>query len=369
MKVIESENAKRIIEILVPRGILELKPVIAGGFIVNLYYSIMRHSNEKFDMDISRKIDTSDDLVSSFNFRKNFNDIDIWFLKDNDIWLDDNEGNKLIMDFKRDVLMDSPSDPLGIDSRTNAQYHHSSKENFKFLDKMGLSVPVTRSSYWANSFRTNKGPNSYRVQCIKKPYESIEDLFSMFDLINCCAAYHDGKFYLHDDFEYCADNYTLEAGPTFFRSTAISRIWGASRAFKYASRYNLEFSEEICDKLTSVFVDAEFIITEIAKGKYDTAKQEIDLATLDEISDAYGRRGIVDVSKVSGMINGLLRNFKELIKMKKFDTSNVFLFVNAKNTAISNAVCEYIENESSKNNLNDGSNKLERIIDDELFEF
>ena len=38
MKIIKNDNAERIIKALIPEKILALKPIIAGGFIVNLYF-------------------------------------------------------------------------------------------------------------------------------------------------------------------------------------------------------------------------------------------------------------------------------------------------------------------------------------------
>jgi hypothetical protein len=357
MKVVENENAKKIIELLLPKAIRDLNPVIAGGFIVSLYYLAMRHSSPKLDEDLSRKIkrSSSNNFLSGYGSRsllkylelhKRFGDIDLWFLKDNDIWNEEHDANFLLDTYAPDGKDDYTHSILGPMRRS---FHSESRKLGNKMTPFSFDSYIKNSSYWANSFSLNlKDGDSNTVQLIKKAYEDVDDLFSKFDIKNCCAAYYDGKFYFHDDFFDIADNYTLEMGSSFKKYTELSKIYSSSRLFKYAKRFDLEFSKDICDYLIGVYLDAEMLLKKINDGEYDKATSSIDLGVIDELEDAYGRNGVVAIDKLRGMIEALIRNFKTLVSMKHFDKVKLLNFVNSKDATVIKIVEKYVEEQSEE---------------------
>jgi hypothetical protein len=377
MRVVENANAKSIVEMLIPKEVLELNPVIAGGFIVSLYQLAIRHSNKKFDDDLLIKLKRvgpqsmwGSVTLENLGLHKRFGDIDLWFTEDSDIW--EGEGKDLLMDFVQDIQKVSSS--ILYADTINRSFYEASKVFNSELIKYRLGSNINNSTYWANSFDTNlKDVASLPIQFIKKKYKDIDELFSKFDLINCCAAYQDGKFYFHDDFEASHDAHTLEAGGAFSRNTEISKIWVSMRAFKYSKRFSWEFSKDICNVVTEVMMDAGNIQRLIDKGQYNLRDKTIDLSSLDALDDPYGRNGVVSIDKLSGMIKGLLGNFGHLIRMNNFDEDKVLLFVNSQHHSVKSEVEAYIKKKTEEYNIARGIitpkkepqvDKLDSLFDD-----
>lgn len=422
MKIIENENARRLIDLIVPENILKLKPVIAGGFVTSLYYLAIRYSSQQYDIDLqinieratNRKIWKSayDRIVPALTeLNTKFGDIDLWFLKDNPIWSPDHVGNFLLKDFIPDqdsytsqtnyvmvsgvsggggagintgtnianqIQVWSPNQGGGVANPSNqltlgfptgifpspkmkqldipSSFKNEVKNYPNCFAAFGLQDSITSSSYWANSFTTNLAGESWtkskdilmdniKLQMVKKQYKDIEELFSKFDLINCCAAYYDGKFYFHDDFENAVKEHRLEMGASFHKPTTLGKIWSATRAFKYAKRFDLEFSKEICDSAVDTFIEAE-ILEE--KTKNLNSDDIIDLGQFDEIDNPYGRNGKVSVHKLQCMIMGLFNSGVALFTMKEFDKERILMFVNVNHHAMKDYILKYLEAESEK---------------------
>ena len=117
LKVLKNRNAEMIIEKIIPREIMDLKPIIAGGFIVALYHKVMRYSSDKYDKDLSRQLDSIFNgfkskeswdyrsrhaLLNFLDAQGSFGDIDLWFHQNNPIWNEDNQNHYLIKDYYPD---------------------------------------------------------------------------------------------------------------------------------------------------------------------------------------------------------------------------------------------------------------------------
>ena len=422
MKVVENENAVKIIKALIPESILKLNPVIAGGFVVSLYHLAMRYSSPIYDADLAVKIErannnqvwitSSNRMLADLNIEKKFGDIDFWFLKDNEIWQENHLARFLIKDFISDVeedyikLIGTPPTYLwgpvvsggvvgggvsvtapvsviglpqggqsqatiiisgggggggGMNMPLKASGRAGRRKTFKnevknypnVFAQFGLAEEIDNSSYWANTFTTDarsswagktaKIVDNLKIQIVKKAYETIDELFTKFDMLNCCAAYYDGKFYFHDDFEHCSNTHILEAGDSFFKPTTLGKIWSANRSFKYAKRFDLEFSQEVTESITETFIESEILLEKI-KGLNDS--DLIDLGSVEEINDPYGKNGTVSVQKLNGMIMNLFNSGPALFSMKQFDKNNLFVFMNSRHQVIKRFIRQYIEKES-----------------------
>lgn len=400
MKIVENENAVKIIKALIPSKILDLNPVIAGGAIVGLYYLAIRHSSPSYDKDLDYKINraisnrvvwknTVDDLMQDLGLGvgKKFDDVDLFFLEDNLIRNPDHVGFNLLKDFEvnqNNVVAKSPAVYMwsttsggggafisgtssggggGLSSssqfptfkQSKNRFSDAEKEHANLFSQFGLAQEIENSSYWANTYVTDLAQNwvdkssnlinRVKIQMIKRKYSSIEELFSKFDLLNCCAAYFDGKFYFDDNFEQYADEHILKMGNSFVKPTVLGKIWSSTRVFKYAQRYSLEVSKEICDSLIETFIDAEILLEKI-KGLDPNA--QINLGEIESLHNPYGKNGIVEVNKLEGMIMGMYTHGPELFSMKHFDKDKLLLFVDSKHPSIKDFVRRYLESQSEE---------------------
>lgn len=352
LKVIKNENAERLIKIMIPEKILNLKPIIAGGFVVALYNYIIRYSSPRFDLDLSRKIkviesEPSHNYIGLKKITKiidKFGDIDLWFHNTNEIWDPNFKEHFLIGNYKTDLelivakrLAEITKELKDIGSSTSNLFAKNSfkSENSKndrtfyqeskdlslrnHIKDYGLAETIKNSTYWANSFIIDGlGTN---IQFVKKSFASTKDLFESFDIINCCAAYYDGTFFFHDDFEKLYDDGILKTSLDFEKMSILKKIWIATRVFKYRDRYNIEPDLNFCDNIFKTYMDAADLKAEIANGKSETAMIEIE---------RYGDNpyGITEVpiDKVNRMVESLLSSFEEFTGFKNYqDTYNVYL--------------------------------------------
>lgn len=375
MKVVESKLAEAVLKLYVPENILNLNPIIAGGFVVSLYQHIIQKSSPQFDLKLEdflvnnsgshlpsarpfldRFRETLGKLKDSNKEPMTFGDIDIWFLKDNEIWNVDHPLNFIVSRLepdepkvKRDVFS-SISNHHSSQSATPTPEYPKTYYNIaqKFSNQMkylGLSTNhgIRSATGWANTFfiLSDNLQIGCPIQMVKKPQESVANLLETFDILNCCAAYHDGKFYFYNGLEEAFALGELAKGLKFSKDSIQDRIWGANRAFKYAKRYGLEFSNEICESIVQTFIDAEDFVNKLSKGQEEDVV--VKTSTI-ELEDAYGQV-MTKISKdtILSMAKTLFSNFDSLILMKNFNKEYIFAFLNSKDPGIMFEVQRYIE--------------------------
>lgn len=356
MKVVENKLAEDILKLYVPKNILTLKPIIAGGFIASLYRNIIKRSEPSFDYELSKILEEKSQsskfsmqlkkLIGSKNLDDkalNFGDIDLWFYKNNEIWNESHPAHFFISYLEPDPPKATFNGRLPVNELK--LYYEVAKKLKPSLEAFDLSYNhgIRTSSGWANTFyiRNNDFDLSCPIQMIKKPQENVDQLLSSFDIINCCAAYHDGKFYFADGFEEAFSRGYLEKGNSYNKKHVQDKIWGANRAFKYAKRYDLEFSKEICEEMVRLFIDAEEFINNLNKG---IEEDQVVKTTEVDFEDPYGRI-MTKISKetILSIANTMLSKFPELILMKHFDKDYIFLFLSSKDPGIMYEVQKYIE--------------------------
>lgn len=350
MKIVENNLAKEFIELVISKKILELNPVIAGGFVVAIYHAFMAYEDKRFKRIMERKLESlkngyefSDKEIDIyFNMHKMYKDVDFWFLEENPIW--QSKDNILIRDFqpdKPDKLISPLHNP---NFHVNNTFYTSSAAYQNDFRSLELNSPVVNSTYWANSFNPhNHNMGIYPYQFIKKSFKSIEFLFSNFDILNCCAAYYNGKFYFHDDFENSFDEGILNVKKDFHKKTLPHKIFTAQRYFKYAKRYHLQMSEYAIDSIMGTMLDSQIVLENIKNNNFDTVNKIIDLKNLSDISDPYGRNGPVDIGKIQLMISLLFNYFPTFAKMKQVKKEQILVFVNSDDSNIKKAIVEILK--------------------------
>ena len=87
MNIVENKDAEAILKLFVHKNILELKPVIAGGFVVMLYNHVIKNQDDNTQRILSQISNGNlnypkllQDFFGPMITKDIFGDIDFWFL-------------------------------------------------------------------------------------------------------------------------------------------------------------------------------------------------------------------------------------------------------------------------------------------------
>lgn len=371
MKIIENELVHDIITDLIPKEILDKKPVIAGGFMVMLYEYIVRNKNDltnkiTFSKSIASRSVASDTswgytLLSKVapDIKSKYDDIDFWFLSNNEIWNSEDPCSYLVSNV-------SPKD--GEKGRANGMFrsiYTSVQQIFaKNINQTTLksTLSYTNSSVWANSFNYCTPSANFKYQFIKKKYENIESLFANFDIYNCCIAYHDGKVYIHDNAEKGFNESLLLPNLSIHNESYVKRLFLSSRAFKYSDRYAWELSEDMMSIIFDIYQDT---ITVSQSLKNNSNSVSFDVGELDAIKDPYGRNGSIPLNKLHFMMAQLYEKFGYFSKLRHYKEVWTMYMINCEDHNVKSEVASIIEKSSAeyrnKNMLLNNSLKITEI--------
>jgi hypothetical protein len=242
-----SDDINEIVKLLTSAEFLELDPVFAGGFVhwlFELAYSKPRKAQETLrSIKATQKMYQLANLSSGYVSTKNqkftklnpflFGDIDTWFLAANDIW--DENGSYYPM--------------------INVNAH---KEDIRAAGShMGFNK-LTHQSQWAHSFeRQNRGDGySDKLQIIVKPHNDIAEVLATFDLDGCRIAWHDGSFYLSDEFMNATRAREIVINDDHWNNAHhFQRVQTTIRAFKYYRRTGMALSKPSVDRVFQLYQD------------------------------------------------------------------------------------------------------------------
>lgn len=349
MLIIENDLAKKYIELVLPENLLNLKPVIAGGFVVSIYNNIIKYRQNRFMTKQLKSLfdNKNKSLYTKFapNFKfdkmnskfKNYDDIDCFFLN--------SDKNNVIK-----ILSEHNNEKDAFNMLKPSLELLKEKENI-----FGNNTCFSKSSKWANTFVINaqysqSEINLTTVQIISREFNSIDELFNNFDIINCCAAYYDGKFYFHDDFEKCFINLSLKQNLNFQKQSVYEKTWTYNRAFKYAERYNLEFEKDIVSLIVNDMQEIEEFYLKLNDDIYSSkksavAKQLLDISKLEPKYPEdilYG----MDINNANELIKIFFAFFancnKYLFLMKELELFHVLTLINIKQDVINIRVREIV---------------------------
>lgn len=123
------------------------------------------------------------------------------------------------------------------------------------------SITLTKKSKWANTFSVstnNRSAFTKAVQFVKVRYQSPEDLISTFDLNICKVAWCNGSLFVSEEVMNDIRTGELSFSPNydFGEQNFITRVYRSLRFIKYAMRYNLEPSADICEYIFKTFADS-----------------------------------------------------------------------------------------------------------------
>ncbi len=205
-------------------ALLDLKPVISGGFLVALFAEVKSiESAEQWAALVSK---VEKEGFSALN--TTFGDIDFYFTHDNPIWYG-----------TFSYLVDDA--PLST------------------LDESELDLVLPKPNHyckWTNTYLKVLNDRQLRYQFIKNPIVSPRHVIQDFDLATSCIAWHDDQLFVHKDFENLFDLRKVQLNQAAFHLYSerdiYSRLFNALRAYKYANRLGFSLSKELkafCDEL------------------------------------------------------------------------------------------------------------------------
>jgi hypothetical protein len=333
MKIVESELSKKIISKFIPEPILSTNPVVAGGFALSLYLTVLA---------------ANDPLVSSVLFAGinnpsqqtqllcKFSDIDIWYLDSSD-FLKSEESN---------VFFSDPKTNSDDSTKTLVTLNNSNSKTFSIQpgSKTGIRCRMEKSSVWANTFRfmdSNPKNYSHPVQFIRKHQKDVESLIKSFDLKISSVAWMDGSFYIADGFEESLKNKVLELNDGQLKRLKKQRfgtkIFQSLRIFKYLSRFNFEFSKELFGLMVENMTLASDYLLKLEEAKASNPKTSPGILPSRfsgsiPVTSSNGNyvESIVNTATMEGMCRSLCSHFESLSKMSHWDDSIALFFANSK---------------------------------------
>jgi len=220
--------------------------IIAGGFPLAVFLKV-ESTNKDFLPLLLKKVTNP----NYFNKELSYKDIDIW--------VKNNSSNQ----FLNNLLEEDPISPL----------------------KSGnSSVRLIKKSQWANTFSVTCGLGfSYdkEVQVIKTRYKNPEDVISKFDLNICKVAWCNGELFVSEkvmnDIRTC--ELSLSPEYDFGKENFSTKVYRSLRFIKYAKRYCLELSDDICKYIfqtlllsideSSKYLDHTKVISPVVIDHYD----------------------------------------------------------------------------------------------------
>ena len=192
---------------------------------------------------------------------------------------------------------------------------HDSQFLIKELDESGLNISsnklgltsIQKTSKWANTFGVKNnfaGVGSY--QFIKSKPKNPQELLQSFDFINSMVGWKDGVLYFDDRIDSAFENLQLQVNnDKAYKKSIASRVFNALRAFKYSTRFSLDFDDVLCEHIFKVYSD-------IGDIDYDAYGDKVI-----ELENLYGKT-VSSVKTLRDMVSSLNFKFKDFAKMDTF---------------------------------------------------
>jgi hypothetical protein len=280
--------AEDFIKSAIPDYLLELNPVIAGGFALNLYLTQIILSN--LDGGILNIKDFA------HNTRKLFfthSDVDLFFLTED---YDKNSGALKMLtmkDFSHSELNTnfikgkkirltakcSKEGPLAHLSINEFNTNLTESKDLKYYEISDLEVNcpdkgkilTQKNSRYATTYAYITSPElkglphryvsanaNEKIQIIHKTYDSVQSLIDSFDIALCSIAWYDGKFYFGENFLNAinSEDLILNNVKKLKKSSFGTKLFQHKRYIKYAERYGKSFSEEATEYYFMLILDS-----------------------------------------------------------------------------------------------------------------
>jgi hypothetical protein len=297
IRKIKNDNASWLINSLVDNEFLmSTNPVIAGSSAVAVYKACNLYDTKYKFNEFRNKLEKS---IRNVGIDK-FGDVDIWFLDSNDIHNESNINYNIISDSPSDIIRVGGGDGLSLKSES----------------KWANTYALRRSYRGQNKIAINHGTNMF--QFIKSKPKSPEELLKTFDFINSSVAWYDGTLYYDSriDDAFGSLELRMNSFSGYKKSSTATKVFNGLRAFKYAKRYGLDFSEELMDKVFNAYCES----VDIDYSQYNEKVLELEIL--------YGKK-ISSPDTLKSMVAGFHKCFGIFIDMKYFKLEYATYLINS----------------------------------------
>ena len=284
-----------------------MNPVIAGSFALSVFKCARFYNTDDRFFDLVNRIKKSP--AKNLDIHK-FNDIDIWFLSDNE--------NSIGSVRLKSLVSDNP--PMLVDLGSEKKLNLKSKS--KWANTYSLSRPYTMNPTgpkWVSSFASKYGSSNY--QFIRSDSPSVGGVLRSFDFVNSSIAWHDNHIYYDTRIIGAFKRSELLTNSlTGFKSSSIAtRLFNGLRAFKYAQRYGIGFSEDLSSEIFRLYCDS----IDIDYLAYDNK--------VFEIQSLYGKK-LSSVDTLKSMASSFHRCFGIFITMDNFKPEYAAYLIDSSDT-------------------------------------
>jgi hypothetical protein len=229
------------------KRILTSDAIIAGGFPLAVFLEFLKTKDEFYELLQKNLIKENIKYNSSNKKAISFTDYDIW-LKNNH----SNDYVKMLFAMKKHVQKKSHTIKDTIDD-LKAIFEESQSISEK--NTIG-NLRIVRISKWAHTFYNTESLRN--IQLIKHTINSAQELISSFDLNICKVAWNDGVTYYSSEAINDFKNSELNLSSNFTHGdlSFTDKLYLSLRYKKYATRYDLQPSEQICEFIFKTLVES-----------------------------------------------------------------------------------------------------------------
>ena len=259
MLVIEDSFVDELINLYVPKQILDKDPIIAGGFVAAIYTEYLRHKDTEKGQQFKDCIFPEKNSAYQSKhekFHKYFSDIDIFFLGKDYMLLSKIEDDYYAMYPARSKVHKPKELCFDLDSFSFT----------KIRNKFDGYLNVTKHSSLALSLEGTLDFCPITYQIIFNITSSPESLINNFDINLCKIAYHNRKIYIHDDF---LKGHEMKLTSISKKITQTDELlWAYDRVIKYKNRneydVDINLQKEMIMKYSEIY---DFVHSDTVAGK------------------------------------------------------------------------------------------------------
>ena len=293
------------------KELLDLDPIIAGGFVVSCWHCSLTMNNSiiksNFENYFDHKRKSTTQTMGAYRYlSENFSDIDIWIKEE-----------YKVPDEYSFILNDQLN-------KEQTSFPFSFKNTFK-VPNYNTRYDFYKCSKWANTFRafSSESSNGNILQFMKKRYRDVGSLLSEFDFENCKFAYANGRLYYSEGaIEAFRKKELVLSDNRFFETNTIAgKVFSSLRAFKYAKRYGLSFDK----KLSNYIFDIMFYACNLTSEEYSVKEKE-------RVLNNFYAKEYCTPDVFFSMVDQLMRNLELFSVMKNYNPVWTGYFINNKNS-------------------------------------
>jgi len=254
LRIIKNKYLSEVVNLFVSPKLLEQDIVFAGGFPAFLYSFFLEN-----DGNLEKAFEKLKSDLDSGYVPFQFGDLDLFLFENSPLLKDP------LLFAKPDLsIEESFAEEISNRFRELTDYEDSFISSMSRFSNTFFVERTSNETSYSLSEKVCQYTFSLKFQFIRNPIEDIKSLLERFDLTICQAAFYDDCLIISEELEtsFSAGEISLSNSEALRNrlESDMDRLWTASRAFKYSSRYEFGFSQEMMEFIFRVYADlADFL--------------------------------------------------------------------------------------------------------------